>query len=96
MTQPLTRSSLGEKFSEGARLMWAILEKRDWDQATCERELSLPKGYANRLLYGDRRPGLEMALRIEELTKIPARSWLINPKKAFELPAREGTDPEAA
>jgi transcriptional regulator with XRE-family HTH domain len=45
-------------------------------------ELKLARGYVDLICSGSRRPSLEVALRIEKLTRgaVPATSWLTAPK----------------
>jgi transcriptional regulator with XRE-family HTH domain len=46
------------------------------------KQLELARGYVDLICSGSRRPSLEVALRIEKLTRgaVPASSWLTAPK----------------
>lgn len=86
-TRPLLRSSLGPHFSEGARLLWLALERLGLNQTEAEARARSAKGSINRLLYGERRPGLDMALRLEEAFGIPPGAWNEPPSEPFAPPA---------
>jgi transcriptional regulator with XRE-family HTH domain len=83
----LTRTTLGRFFNEGARLLWLALEARGWSQADLRRALGVPPGAHSRWLYGDRRPGRQMAQRIYTAVGIPVTAWDEAPTCPFELPA---------
>ena len=91
MSHPSHRSELGEHFNEGARLLWKVLDERECSQLQLQRDLGVPAGVVNRLLYGERRPGLKMALLIEEKFDIPLTSWNEAPKKKFTLPTAKAS-----
>jgi transcriptional regulator with XRE-family HTH domain len=85
--QPLHRTRLGSKFSEGARLLWQTMEARGWTQVELAAELEVDSGLVSRWLYGERVPGREMALRIEEKLGIDPKFWGQKPTIAFVPPA---------
>jgi plasmid maintenance system antidote protein VapI len=78
---------LGEHFSEGSRLLWAVLaENKGLLSEEIRTAIGAGKGTVTRLLYGDRRAGRDLAATIEKVYGIPAASWGQNPKEPFELP----------
>lgn len=87
------RDHLGENFSEGARLLWLKLPKlaRGWGvepvsaREELTKRLSAARGTVSRYLYGDRRPDLVQAGKLEEIAGIPMRAWNELPKKPFTL-----------
>lgn len=82
-----TRLDKGDKFSEGSRLLWLALRKRGVNASQARTILGCKhEGTVDRLLYGDRRAGLELALNIEKHFAVPASAWHAEPKKPFELP----------
>lgn len=91
MSHPPHRVELGERFSEGARLLWKVLDDKRCSQLQLQRELGEHAGVVNRLLYGDRLPSLETAVRIEALYGIPVNAWNEAPKKKFMPPAAKAS-----
>ena len=80
MTRP-TRTRQGDHWNEGARQCWLALKARGWTQGQLNRELgrltgTRPKlGYANRAMYGDLVPGLQIALAFETLLGVSPTLW---------------------
>jgi len=62
--------------SSGAQQLAAALERAEWSQQQLEQRLGVTRGLVSRWLSGERRPGLEHALELERLLKIPAKTWL--------------------
>ena len=83
----LTRTTLGDHFSEGARLLWAALTSRGWSQHDLCRALDMKPGTQSRWLYGDQRPGLVVAVKLHDLLAIPVETWNQAPKQPFQPPA---------
>lgn len=48
-------------------VLWALIESRGWSHARLANELDLDGGRVARLLYGDRKPGRELAVRLRDL-----------------------------
>jgi len=88
-----TRVRLGEYFSEGARQLWLSMSCQQLNQIDVAKMLAkmrgraLHRGVVNRLLYGERRPGLELALDLQEVFGIVATSWVEEPRGEFTAPA---------
>jgi transcriptional regulator with XRE-family HTH domain len=85
----LSRRNLGAKFSEGARQLWLLLARRTWSQAEAARQLDMDAGQLVKLLYGDRRPGRELAGRLAAGAEINLRLWDEAPTEPFVPPAAE-------
>lgn len=81
----MKRRHLGPKFSEGARLLWAVLGRLNSQEAVRER-IDCSQGLVNRWLYGDRLPGLSYVFKLEDAFGIPCRAWMLKPAKRFSLP----------
>jgi hypothetical protein len=85
------RQTCGKHWNEGARLSWMALRAKGWSQAELNRRLAddpeagSHSGYANRILYGDQRPGLRIALLIQTLLGVPAPAWHQPAKADFSL-----------
>lgn len=86
-----TRVSLGPKFSEGARLLWAVVRERDGNQAAVQREIGCGDGVISRWLYGDVTPRLSALVKVRELYAIPVESWEQKPTRPFKPPALSKT-----
>ncbi len=93
LAKPLHRRHLGENFSEGARRLWAVVDNREITQAGLTAALGARPGVVSRWLYGDRRPSIEWAAKIERLFRIPARLWAEPATEAFEPPGLHRQDP---
>ena len=61
----------------GAQRLAEYRDKHSYKQYELAELLELDDAHVSQLLSGKRRPGLEIAVRIEERTGIPARSWLL-------------------
>ena len=81
------RTELGADFSEGARLLWVAAEDRAWSQRRLGRELGAYEGEIMGVLYGDKRPRLEIVVAAERMLDVPSGAWLSKPLKAFVAPA---------
>lgn len=95
MHPTVRRTKVGQYISEGARLLWKKLEERGLTQGQAERLIGTHPGLLNRWLYGERRPGLKLALDIERIFGVPAITWTVDLLEPFELPphdAKTGTD----
>lgn len=89
------RTSLGDKFSEGSRLLW--LAMGDVPPADFERSLGWPRGTLSNYLYGERRAGRDAAVLLFDRHKIPVGSWSDPPSEPFIPPAaRESEGEEGA
>jgi transcriptional regulator with XRE-family HTH domain len=61
----------------GAERLAEYRDKFDYKQREIAELLEIDDAYVSQLLSGKRRPGLELAVRIEARTGIPAESWLL-------------------
>lgn len=77
---------MGGEFSEGARRLWKAVADIGSATKVAEKAGASPSALA-RWLYGDRRPGLEWALKLEVAFGIPPRCWQEESKRPFDLPA---------
>ena len=82
-----SRRTLDDKFSEGARRLWAAIEARSWTQAAAAKALEMPTGQLSKFLYGVRKPGREWAAKLHERLMIPATAWDLAPAAPFMPPA---------
>lgn len=87
------RLTLGEHFTEGARLLWAGLERHGWSQEDLRRRIvgrsgqPLRSGVVTRWLYGVRRPDGDCRTQLFVLLGIPVGAWMAPATRAFEPPA---------
>lgn len=63
----------------GREQVVAWLERSRMNQREFAREIALTEAHLSQILTGKRRPGLPIAVRIEDRTGIPVRSWLPQP-----------------
>jgi hypothetical protein len=82
----LTRRTQGIVFSEGARLLWLELERRQMSVESMRAELDFAKSILNRYLYGDMLPGLRHAFRIFDAFGVDPRLWTEPATERFRLP----------
>lgn len=79
---------------ENIRIMLRnIVENSGLRQKVWAEQLGVSQAYLSELMSGAKRPSLELAVRIEEATGLPVRSWVRPPREydnGFE-PEREGT-----
>lgn len=88
------RRTLGPRFSEGARLLWLVLENRGVSISAAVAELSAEdrkaswsKGVLSNVLYGMRRPGPMIAADLRAAFGVPMEAWAEAPREAFVPPA---------
>ncbi len=84
------RQTLGDRFSEGARLLWLKMQAKGWSQADVRAKLAAltPKtSLLSRWLYGDQRPGVEWAFLLQRATGIEASLWSKDATDTFVPPA---------
>lgn len=82
-----TRQKVGPNFSEGARLLWIAMRIQGMNQCGVARVLGRHRGVINRLLYGERRPGLDLALDIQDTFGIRPVDWSRDATQEFITPA---------
>jgi transcriptional regulator with XRE-family HTH domain len=79
-------ATLGPSVTEGVVLLWKELRLRGWTQGKLARELGMSSNaMVNRWLHAMRRPSIRWAVRIEQVTGVPVRSWSEERTKPFEL-----------
>ena len=81
------RETIGDEFSEGARLLWVEMDRRAWTQADLRRALDLRPGALTRILYGEYKASLAFATKCSEVLGIDIGKWLLKPAKPFVPPA---------
>lgn len=80
------RRHVADRFSEGARLLWAVLDKRGWTQQQLATHLEASKGTLSNWLYGTRLPGLQARMTIQLKLRIGWKSWDQPPTVTFVPP----------
>lgn len=88
MSRRLTRKHLGDKFCEGARLLWMVIIRRRLTFRDAGDLAGLAEGVINRFLYGDRLPGRETAETLWRVYEVPFSSWSQRPRATFQVPER--------
>ena len=83
---------LGPHFSEGARLLWLLMERQGWTQSELRRRLCAHLGEVTRILYGDRFPRLAVAAEAERLG-VHVAAWQQKPRLRFVPPAARRSRP---
>lgn len=69
------RQDVGEAASAALPLIWDELQRRNWSHADLARELAEDAGKISKLLYGDRRPGRRLSLKLMERFDISPALW---------------------
>lgn len=83
----LFRRNLGPYFSEGARLLWGVMRRKDFDQAELARRLGKDRATVSRWIYGDRRPRIDAMIEIQRKFGVAADTWGRKPTQEFQPPA---------
>jgi len=87
MNRKAYRTELGAKFSEGARLLWEVMEGRGLTLEDVTREIQAKRGMSSRWAYGDIGPSAQWAWVLWEAYSIPVPAWGQPPSKPFVPPA---------
>lgn len=89
-----TRTWLGEKFSEGARLAWLALRSKGWNISDLRARMVGPRsgepladGVVDPVLYGDRDPTIHLAAQLFRHLGVPMIAWVRRPSRRFVLEA---------
>lgn len=56
---------MGEAASAALPVLWDIMASRDWSHARLAQELEEDSGKISKLVYGDRKPGRQLALKLQ-------------------------------
>lgn len=80
------RRHLGKRFSEGARLLWAVVARERLSVRAVRAKIG-SGGDVTRWLYGDSLPPFAAIMAIARIWKIGAETWLQPPKRPFTVPA---------
>lgn len=88
------RQSLGDHFSEGARVLWVSMGREKLSQEGLRRRLNehrdadrpMARGVINRWLYGDRKPDGEGRGMLFKSLGIDPSLWECEPRKPFAPP----------
>jgi plasmid maintenance system antidote protein VapI len=86
----LARDYFGPKFSEGSRLLWLAKRRADVSTADMTRALGAGNGMVHRWLFGDRRPDVGAAVKIEKAYGIKPEMWVLAPSRRFRLKLKGG------
>lgn len=87
------RTNLGPQFSEGARQLWLALARLGWSQTKARANLGVAAGMLSRWLFGDRKPDIDWANKIQVLFGVEQRLWSEPPAEPFE--PNKGAEPPA-
>lgn len=82
-----TRKHIGAHFSEGARLLWEKIDQLRITAEDVRRGVGAGSGVVQWWLYGDKRPGIVYAQRLEESFGVPMVAWTQEPTAKFVPPA---------
>jgi transcriptional regulator with XRE-family HTH domain len=85
MASEAYREALGEHFNEGARALWRLIEKGATQTALAEL-VGVKPAVLSRWLYGDRRPELVSAVKLESRLGIAPGLWHKSCARDFVLP----------
>jgi transcriptional regulator with XRE-family HTH domain len=77
----------------GAERLAAYRDKHGYKQYELADLLEIDEAHVSQLLSGKRKPGLEIAVRIEDRTGVPAESWLLPPVGSSKKDNPADTDP---
>lgn len=80
-----SRRQLGERFSEGARLLWIAMRRDRLSQETLRTELGRARGVIGHWLRGDRLPDGASRGKLFERFGIKPQAWEQKPKKPFSI-----------
>lgn len=89
----MRRTHLGKALNEGARQAWLAMDRLGFDQSKLRAAVKkktgreLTSGALVRLLYCDRRPGVELAETLRVVLKVDPTDWFREPQGEFNLPA---------
>lgn len=67
MVEERRRQHLGDAASAALPVLWRIVELRGWSHAQLAHELAEDGGKIAKLLYGDRRPGRKLSVKLRDL-----------------------------
>ena len=81
------RTHLGPLFSEGARLLWMAMGTKRVSAEDVRRDVEASSGAVAKWLYGDKRPGISYAQRLEQSFGVPMVAWTQQPTVTFVPPA---------
>lgn len=95
-TRRLLRTAVGPKFSEGARQLWITLGRRECSQTELAAALGASSALFSRWLWGDRRPELAWAEKLERTFHIPMGDWMHPPRETFVPPTHIAATPRSA
>lgn len=83
------RRHLGQRFSEGSRLLWLALGTERLSIAQAAARLGWHRGNLARALYGDSKPGIDALVVVEQTFAVPVGAWAVEPTETFVPPALE-------
>lgn len=101
MAIEMRRTHLGAHPNEGARQAWLAMERLGLDQAglraKVKRELGkeMASGLLVKVLYCDRRPGVEWSEVFRAVLGVEPMAWYRSPEEPFEPPAARTDDDRA-
>lgn len=80
-----SRRELGERFSEGARLLWVAMRRHELSQEALRTELGRARGVVGHWLRGERLPDGTSRGKLFERFGIKPQAWEQKPTKPFSL-----------
>ena len=99
MAIEMRRTHLGAHPNEGARQAWLAMERMGLDQSALRAKVKdelgkeMSSGLLVRVLYCDRRPGVEWAEVFRSVLGVEPVAWYRDPEEPFEPPAARDLEP---
>jgi transcriptional regulator with XRE-family HTH domain len=89
------RTDKGEHFTEGSRLLWSCMMKRDLSLRAAATAAGVSRAALHRWLYGDQVPSVTDASKLADTFGIPMNAWAKGARHGFTLPAARSARPAA-
>jgi transcriptional regulator with XRE-family HTH domain len=81
------RKVLGDRFNEGARLLWLAIQAKSLSHASAAKVLGWSRATISRVIYGDVVPGIGLLADVKREFKVPLDAWALAPTREFVPPA---------
>lgn len=91
MADERRRQHLGAAPSAAVPVLWSILAERGWSHAQLAAAIQTDGGKVARLLYGDRKPGRDLSMRLLAIG-VAVELWSQPLPREWRLPGSADTD----